>query len=82
MFQLSGAPIKKAVTGPREDAEGIVVVEDESAFGDQVFEEEFDKADDPELDIQSIKYIKENTKKRKAAAGGSGSGTKKLKSKK
>lgn len=76
---MSGNPIKKAATGPSEDIESMVVAEDDSVLeGD----EEPDKADDPELDIQNIKYIKESTKKRKSTASGSGSNGKKLKSKK
>ncbi|KAI7887255.1 replication factor RFC1 C terminal domain-containing protein [Mucor mucedo] len=79
LFQLSGNPIKKVASGPKEDIESTVVAEDDSAY---VEEEELDKADDPELDIQNIKYIKESTKKRKNTATASGSSSKKLKSKK
>ncbi|KAI9260071.1 replication factor RFC1 C terminal domain-containing protein [Helicostylum pulchrum] len=73
LFQLSGVPIKKASSGPKEEVESSVVVEDEIA---EVFsEDEADKADDPEVDLQNIKYIKES-KKRKAAAGSGGSNKK------
>lgn len=66
---MSGVPIKKASSGPKEEVESSVVAEDEIA---EVFsEDEPDKADDPEVDIQNIKYIKES-KKRKPAAGSSG----------
>lgn len=83
---MSGVPIKKATTfGPKEDAEDTIIEEDEATFGDDVSEEEPDKEDDPEQDLQNIKYIKESSKKRKApatASKGGASASKKLKSKK
>lgn len=69
LFQSSGEPIKKASNGPKEEAEGTLVVEDDTA---EVFsEDEPDKADDPEVDIQNIKYVKESNK-RKSAEGSNG----------
>lgn len=83
---MSGEPIKKAVSsGPKEDAEGTLVEEDNPSFGEDVSEEEQDMEDDPEKDLQSIKYIKESTpKKRKPAAASSSSsgGVKKQRTKK
>ncbi|KAI9361124.1 replication factor RFC1 C terminal domain-containing protein [Pilaira anomala] len=79
LFQSSGEPIKKASNGPKEEAEGTLVVEDDTA---EVFsEDEPDMADDPEVDIQNIKYVKES-KKRKSAEGSNGAKkTKKQKTK-
>lgn len=82
LFQIGGAPIKRSVSGPREDAVGTIV-EDDEPIGDDLSEEEEETT--AEQDLQEIKkYMKEAPKKRKAAAAsGSGRGTsKKAKSKK
>ncbi|OAD03233.1 hypothetical protein MUCCIDRAFT_110087 [Mucor lusitanicus CBS 277.49] len=82
LFQIGGAPIKRSVSGPREDAVGTMV-EDDEPIGDDLSEAEEETT--AEQDLQEIKkYIKEAPKKKKAAvASGSGRGTsKKLKTKK
>lgn len=83
---MSGEPIKKAVSaGPTEDAEGTLVEEDGATFGEDVSEEEQDMEDDPEKDLQSIKYIKESTSKKRKTAAASNSksgGVKKQRTKK
>lgn len=82
LFQIGGAPIKRSVSGPREDAVGTIV-EDDEPIGDDLSEAEEETTS--EQDLEEIKkYMKEAPKKRKAAAAsGSGRGTsKKLKTKK
>ncbi|KAK4516373.1 uncharacterized protein ATC70_011344 [Mucor velutinosus] len=82
LFQIGGAPIKRSVSGPREDAVGTIV-EDDEPIGDDLSEDEEETTS--EQDLQEIKkYLKEVPKKKKAAAAsGSGRGTsKKLKTKK
>ncbi|KAI9483454.1 MAG: replication factor RFC1 C terminal domain-containing protein [Benjaminiella poitrasii] len=80
LFQVSGVPIKKSVSGPKEDAEGTIIEDDEPIGDDNPSEE---GVGEEEEDIKDIKYIKEaTTKKRKAAGSGSGSTSKKTKTRK
>lgn len=82
LFQIGGAPIMKSVSGPREDAVGTIV-EDDEPIGDDLSEDEAKQETTSEDDLQEIKkYLKETPKKRKAAASGSRATSKKLKSKK
>ncbi|CEP16995.1 hypothetical protein [Parasitella parasitica] len=82
LFQIGGAPVKRSsVAGPREDAVGTII-EDDEPIGDDLSEDEQETT--KEEDLKEIKkYVKEMPKKRKAVASGSGgTTTKKLKSKK
>ncbi|KAI7908090.1 replication factor RFC1 C terminal domain-containing protein [Cokeromyces recurvatus] len=79
LFQVGGVPIKKIVSGPKEDAEGTIIEEDEPIGDDSPVEEESVN----EEDAMDSKYIKEaSSKKRKTTGTGSSSNSRKLKSKK
>ncbi|GAN09055.1 DNA replication factor C, large subunit [Mucor ambiguus] len=80
LFQIGGDPIKRSVSGPREDAVGTIV-EDDEPIGDDLSEAEEETTN--EQDLQEIKKYMKEAPKKKAVASGSGRATnKKLKTKK
>ncbi|RCI04017.1 hypothetical protein CU098_011383 [Rhizopus stolonifer] len=71
LFQISGVPIRKSVSGPKEDAVGLIV-NDDKPIGDDLSEEEEEEYQDPTKELSDVKYIKEKVNRKRKADAPSG----------